>query len=121
MLADDTSKMRVVGLDALQQKKLKTFHDKQIPVELVNIEVKESRYGDGHEILLKSKSEIKESSRRIDVPGLLAGSELESNEINLDQLSTTDIFKKVTMNIKTIEVKEPVLTRGKNKTRHHHR
>ena len=113
MLADDSSKMHVVGFDALQQKKLKTFHDKQIPVQLVNIKVKESRYGDGHEILLKS--EIKESSRRIDVPGLLAGSEPESNEINLDQLSTTDIFKKVTMNIKAIEVKEPVLTREKMK------
>ena len=56
----------------------------------------------GHEILLKSKSEIKESSRSIDVPGLLAGSEPESNEINLDQLSTTDIYKKVTLNIKQL-------------------
>ena len=48
-LADETSKIRVVGFDVQQQRKLNNYHQKNIPVELINCEVKSSRYG---EILL---------------------------------------------------------------------
>ena len=43
-----------------QQKKLKDFQLKKIPVDLVNCEVKESRYGEGYQLMFKSGSGIKE-------------------------------------------------------------
>ena len=45
-LADEKSKIRVVGFDAQQQRKLNNYHQKNIPVELINCEVKSSRYGE---------------------------------------------------------------------------
>ena len=42
-LADEKSKIRVVGFDAQQQRKLNNYHQKNIPVELINCEVKSSR------------------------------------------------------------------------------
>ena len=63
MLADETSKIRLVGFDVAQQKKLQDFQLKKIPVELVNCAVKESRYCEGYQLMLKSGSGIKESSK----------------------------------------------------------
>ena len=40
MLADDTSKVRVVGLEAHQQKKLNELYQKSGPIQLVECEVK---------------------------------------------------------------------------------
>ena len=40
MLADDTSKVRVVGLEAHQQKKLNELYQKSGPIQLVDCEVK---------------------------------------------------------------------------------
>ena len=63
-LADETSKIRVVGFDAQQQRKLNNYHQKNIPVELINCEVKSSRYGEGYEVMLKGGTHIKESQQQ---------------------------------------------------------
>jgi len=54
MLADDTSKVQVVGFEAHQQKKLNELYQKNGPIQLVNCEVKKSRNGQGYEVLLKA-------------------------------------------------------------------
>ena len=52
-LADSTSVIRLVGFNSAQQKKTKKLHIKKLPVQLINIEEKSSRYGDGYEAMLK--------------------------------------------------------------------
>ena len=45
MLADNTSKVRVAGFEALQQKKLNELYQKNGPIQLVDCEVKKTRHG----------------------------------------------------------------------------
>ena len=47
-LADGTSK---ISFDGTQQRKLQDYHDKKVPVELVNCEVKTSGYGEGYDVV----------------------------------------------------------------------
>ena len=70
-IADDTSKIRLVGFDASQQRKLSGFHETQLPIELQNCEIKKPRYGDVYNLMLRSRSVIKESKRAIDEESLI--------------------------------------------------
>ena len=108
MLADETSKIRLVEFDVAQQKKLQDFQLKKIPVELVNCEVKEFRYGEGYQLMLKSGSGIKESSKIMDVSTLIIENELSSKQITLDQMPGMELFTKVTVTVKAIEVNDAV-------------
>lgn len=83
-LADETSQIRLVGFDASQLRKLQDYQQKQLPVQLINCEVKPSRYGEGYDVMLKSGSQIRESPRKIDVPSLMI--ETEALNITLDTL-----------------------------------
>ena len=115
-LADETSKIRVVDFDAHQQRKLQDYHQKNEPVELVNCEVKSSRSGDGYELMLKSGTGIKESPKKINVPALME--EMVAavpKSITLDGISRMEVFQKVTVNVKVLEVKETVPVAGKRK------
>ena len=107
-LADETSKIRVVGFDAQQQRKLNNYHQKNIPVELINCEVKSSRYGEGYEVMLKGGTHIKESPKKMDVPALMVGMTITPRSITLGDLPQTENYEKVTVKIKVLEVKEAV-------------
>ncbi len=66
ILADDTSTIRVVGFDARQQKTLSDYHQKNIPVEISNCEIKPAFRGDGYDVLMRSRTLIKESPKKLD-------------------------------------------------------
>ena len=104
MLADETSKIRLVGFDVAQQKKLQDFQLKKMLVELVNCEVKEFRFGEGYQLMLKSGSGIKESSKIMDVSTSIVENELSSKQITLDQLPGMELFTDVTVTVKAIEL-----------------
>ena len=53
MLADNTSKVRVVGYEAHQQKKLNELYQNNVPIQLVDCEVKKARHGQGPFLGLK--------------------------------------------------------------------
>lgn len=40
MLADNTSRLRMVGFNSVQQKQLQELHEKMVPAQLVNCKVK---------------------------------------------------------------------------------
>ena len=52
-LADYTSKIRFVGFETFQQRKLSELFEQKATVKLMNCEVKKARSGDGYELLLK--------------------------------------------------------------------
>ena len=54
MLADNTSKVRVVGFEVLQQKKPNELYQKNGPIQLVDCEVKKTPHGQGYEVLLRA-------------------------------------------------------------------
>lgn len=62
--ANETSKIRLVGFDSLQQRRLSDYYERQVPVEIKNCEIKKSRYGDGYDVILRSRSIIKMSERQ---------------------------------------------------------
>ena len=88
-----------------QLRKLQDYQQKQLPVQLINCEVKSSRYGEGYDVMLKSGSQIRESQRKIDVPSLMIETE---DVITLDTLQQKELFQKVTVTIKVCEVKDPI-------------
>ena len=47
LLADETSQIRLVGFQGMQQRKLNEYHQKNIAVALENCEVKPARQGEG--------------------------------------------------------------------------
>ena len=107
-LADDTSTIRLVGFAAAQQKKLEEYQQKKVAVELHNCEVKQSRHGEGYELMLKSRSSIRESPKKIDVSTLMVDDEKSKNEITLEQLPEITLFQKVTVMVKIIKVNNTV-------------
>lgn len=105
-LADDTSKIRIAGFDAQQQKTLNDYQQNNIPIQLINCEVKPSRHGHGYELILKSCTQIKESPKKLNVPALINATFTGPKTITLDALPTMGIFEKVTTAVKAIAVKE---------------
>ena len=101
MLADDTSQIRLVGFQGMQQRKLNDYYQRNIPVELENCEVKPAR-GEGYEVMLKSYTLIKQSPKNLDVTLLMADNATASKTIILSSLESLDMFQKVTVNIKVM-------------------
>ena len=72
LLADETSQIRLVEFQGMQQRKLNDYHQNNIPVELENCEVKPARQGEGYEVMLTSSTLIKQSPKKLDVASLMA-------------------------------------------------
>ena len=107
MLADEKSKIQFVGFDAHQQRRLHEYHQRNVPVELANCEVKSSRLGDGYELMLKSATGIKESPKKMNVLALMQDMAVNTpTTIQLDKVSQMDLFQKVTVDVKVLDVKD---------------
>ena len=115
LLSDETSKIRLVGFQGMQQRKLDDYHQKNIPVELANCEVKPARQGEGYEVMLKSSTVIKQSPKKLDVASLMTDIATVSKTVTLSSLESLDVFQKVTVNIKVVELKDETEVRGRVK------
>ena len=107
MLADDTSKVRVVGFEAHQQKKLNELYQKNGPIQLVDCEVKKTRHGQGYEVFAQSSTQINESPKKLDVSLLKDDATDTSKSISLEELQAIDNFEKVTVLVKAISTNPP--------------
>ena len=110
MLADESSKIPLVGFDAQQQRKLHEYHQKNVAVQLVNCEVKPSRQG---ELMLKKSTQIKEAPKKMDVASMRVNS--APKVVGLDKLDSLEVFDRVTVNIKVVLLKEEMEIGGKLK------
>ena len=115
LLADETSQIRLVGFQGMQQRKLNDYHQKNIPVELENCEVKPARQGEGYEVMLKSSTLIKQSPKKLDVASLMADIATATKTIILSSLESLDVFQKVTVNIKVVKLKDETQVGGRVK------
>ena len=102
MMADETSKVRLVGFSPHQQKKLNELYQKDIPIQLVDCEVKQARQGQGFEVLLKHNTQIVQSPKKIDIASLKGACQ---KVIALADLQAMDVFEKVTVSVKALCVK----------------
>ena len=100
VLANETSQIRLVGFQGMQQQKLNNYHQKNIAVALETCEVKPARQGKGYkyEVMLKT---IKQSPKKLDVASLMA-----DIATTLSSLESLDDFQKVTVNIKVVKLKD---------------
>ena len=78
-LADRTSSVRLIGFNSVHQRQLQDLHEQRLLVELVDCEVKQSRYGDGFEVVIKTTSEVRRSARSINVENIMAENEVQTN------------------------------------------
>ena len=109
LLADETSQ---VGFQGMQQRKLNDYHQKNIAVTLENCEVKPARQGEGYEVMLKTSTLIKQSPKKLDVASLMADIATASKTVTLSSLESLDVFQKVTVNIKVVELKDEAQVGG---------
>ena len=106
VLADETSQIRLVGFQGMQQRKLNDYHRKNIAVALENCEVKPACQGEGYEVMLKTSTLIKQSPKKLDVASLMADIATASKTVTLLSLESLDDFQKVTVNIKVVELED---------------
>lgn len=107
-LSDGTKELRLVGFASEQHKKLTAYREQNLAVQLHNCEVKQSRQGHQFEILLKTATKITQSTRPIEVP--------ETDEsiktTNLIEITLLINFQKITVDIKVIDVHDPITVNG---------
>ena len=99
----------------MQQQKLNDYYQKNIAVALENCEVKPARQGEGYEVMLKSSTVIKQSPKKLDVASLMADITTASKTVTLLSLESLDVFEKVTVSIKVVELKDETQVGGRVK------
>ena len=99
----------------MQQQKLNDYHQKNIAVALESCEVKPARQGEGYKVMLKSSTVIKQSPKKLDVASLMADIATASKTVTLLSLESLDVFQKVTVNIKVVELKDETQVGGRVK------
>ena len=115
LLADESSQIRLVGFQGMQQRKLNDFHQRNVAVALENYQVKPACQGEGYEVMLKTSTIIKESPKKLDVASLMADIATASKTVTLSSLEILDVFQKVTVNIKVVELKDETQVGGRVK------
>ena len=115
LLADESSQIRLVRFQGMQQRKLNDFHQRNVAVALENCQVKPARQGEGYEVMLKTSTIIKESPKKLDVASLMADIATASKTATLSPLESLDVFQKVTVNIKVVELKDETQVGGRVK------
>ena len=114
-VSDGSSKLRFVGFDSKQQKKMLEMMPKKQAIEIENCEIKPSRRGEKMEILLKSDSRINEIKKKIEVADIDFEDDTPE-EIQLDSLQSKFEYVKVTVRVKIHRVTEAETVRtGKRK------
>ena len=98
-VSDGNSKLRLVGFDTKQQKRMDELMAKKKAIAKKNCEIKQSRRGDKMEILLKTDTSVGETAKKIEVSDM--DFEDDTPEvIKLDDLQSKYVFAKVTVNVK---------------------
>jgi hypothetical protein len=114
-IADEHTKLRLVGFSTDQQRKLNTFFKSKMPINLKNCQVKESRQGKQMEVMLKSTTEIIESEKGMDSSTFTFDDVNTAVTITLSQLSTEQNFQRVNVKIKVIDSRTPCYVTGQKK------
>ena len=115
VLADETSQMKLVGFNGMQQRKLNEYHQKNIAVQLEDCEVKAAHQGEGYEVMLKTYTKISQSPKKLDVTSLMADITTGSKTVKLSSVESMESFERVTVNVKVTDVKDKIEVGGKSK------
>ena len=105
-LADTTSSIRLVGFSTQQQIALNELHNSKSPVELTNCVLKPSRHGQGFDVMLKSNTQIRKSSRKLNMETIMTSTN-DPKPITLNILPTLNQYDKVSVNVKAIRLLQP--------------
>lgn len=110
--ADETLKIRLVGFDSLQQRRLSDYHERQVPVEIKNCEIKKSRYGNGYDVIPRSRSIIKMSERQdIEATSIISDHYLPPEDETpdmLEEIQELENRKKINVRVKVTAIHDPV-------------
>lgn len=97
-------KIRFVGFETFQQRKLNDLFEQKATVKLVDCEVKKARSGDGYELLLKRYTEIKESPKKLDFESIHKEQSASPNPKSIAEIENLNVFDKVTIHAKVMKV-----------------
>lgn len=85
-------KIRFVGFETFQQRKLNDLFEQKATVKLVDCEVKKARSGDGYELLLKRYTEIKESPKKLDFESIHKEQSASPNPKSIAEIENLNVF-----------------------------
>ena len=111
-ITDGDCKVRMVGFQKEQLRKLTMFCEGKKSVNLRNCQVKKSKYGEKMELVLKGNTEVLESDEKF----ALDEDSSRNDVITLAQVKDAEIFDSVTVKCKVTLVKDVIeVSTGKRK------
>lgn len=105
-LTDETTSLRMVGFNTLQQKEIAAFQDQKQTVTLDDCQIQKSRYGAQMEVLLKQSTSILSLPKKLH--DVVSSSPLTSGIITLAQLPNIQKFQTVSVTAKVLTLSERV-------------
>ena len=113
-VADSTAKVRLVGFTASQQKKVNEYMTQNQPIKIENCEVKRAQRGNKMEVMLKGNTKIGDSPKKFAVSSLQYKDDTPTT-ITLSNLETTNVYERVTVNVKVQTITTPISVPGGKK------
>lgn len=110
-IADETSKLRIVGFTKDQQEKLDGFFKAKLTINLY-CQVKESHDGTKLEVMLKPSTQIQKSSKDIDNSKIYNNQTEPPVFINVSEIFNTPSFQRICVKVKVINLKPPIHITG---------
>ena len=112
-MSDGSCRIRFVGFKAEQRQRLLSFTEKDEPVELHNCQIKRSRQGHEMEVLLKTATVIKPSTKTFDLSNDI---DTPPTPVTLVEVHAMPEYSKVTVIVKVLSKGDPIkLDNGKTK------
>ena len=110
-LADGTKKVRIVGFSTTQRTQMTSYMEKAQSIKLEDCEVKQARRGNNMEIMLKANTKLEQSPKKFNI-------EFHDDtplQITLVSLPSTNVYQRVTVNVKVQCVADAVSVANKQK------
>jgi len=110
-VSDGKSKLHLVGFSQAQQKQMQDLKAQKKAVQFEDCEIKQARSGVKMEIMLKGQTTISESAKTFDVASIDFEDDSPSS-VTLSELDSTNIWDRVSVDVKVLTVMDPVSVPG---------
>ena len=110
-LCNGTAKVRMIGFNQSQQKVMKQLMDDKQAVQLQDCEIKQARWGEKMEIMLKGSTQVLKSPNKFDVSSL----DFKDDgpvRFKIADIDSYNVFDRVSVNVKVISCSDPISVSG---------
>ena len=100
-ITDGKTNLRLVGFNEKQQKELVEFQSKNVPVAIVNCEIKPNKWGSEMEVIMNKYTDVVKSPSKFDFVPVPQDQQV-CDEVTLDKLQDLNNYQRVTVSVKVV-------------------